>query len=246
MQRTVPGLVAGLSALLAMAQTPVAPGVEFEVVSVKLGDPASPGSYVRSTQGGVVMRSTTLRDLVRGAYQLNEYQLEGGPKWIDSARFNIDAKLPVGAPRDQIPRMMQALLADRFQLQFHYVTKSLPEWALVVAKGGPKLEMASENDSNNGGASQGPRQIKGFGLPLSSLARMLISLVEAPVIDRTGLEGKYNFSLEFAPMLAIPKEGETTATVFEAIQEKLGLKLEATKGPVQVLVIDRAETPSEN
>lgn len=236
--------VAVVLAMAAHAQQPPAARVEFEVVSVKPGDPADPASSARTTPGGMQMRNTTLKNLVRSAYRLNEYQLEGGPKWIDSARFNIDAKLPAGVPRDQMPLMMQALLADRFQLEFHRVTRTLPEYALVVAKGGPKLQVASADDLN--GASQSDRQIKGLGMPMSSLANMLIGAVGAPVLDQTGLDGKYNFILEFAPLSGTPREDETLPTIFVVLQEKLGLKLEAIKGPVEVLVIDRAEKPTEN
>jgi uncharacterized protein (TIGR03435 family) len=233
-------------AIAAHAQQPPAGRVEFEVASVKAGDPLDPSSSARTTPGGLEMRNSTLKTLVLGAYGLNEYQLEGGPKWLDSDRFTINAKLPAGVPRDQIPRMMQALLAERFHLEFHRVTKTLPEFALVIAKGGPKLPEASEDDRNRQRSSQGDRQIKGFGMPISSLASMLISAVSAPVIDRTGLEGRYNFSLAFAPLSGTPKEDEPLPTIFAVLQEQLGLKLEPIKGPVEVLVIDRAEKPAEN
>jgi uncharacterized protein (TIGR03435 family) len=232
--------------MAAHAQQQPAARAEFEVVSVKPGDPADPSSSGRTTPGGLEMRNTTLKNLVRSAYRLNEYQLEGGPKWMDSAKFNIDARLPAGVPRDQIPLMMQALLADRFKLEFHRVTKTLPQYELVIAKGGPKIEVTSEDDPKRGSSSQGDRQIKGWGMPVSTLASMLISAVGAPVTDRTGLAGKYNFILEFAPLMGTPRENETLPTIFAALQEKLGLKLEATKGPVEVLVIDRAEKPTEN
>src|SRR5450759_2226674 len=125
--------VAVVLAMAAHAQQQAAGRAEFEVVSVKPGDPADPSSSGRTTPGGLDLRNTTLKNLVRSAYRLNEYQLEGGPKWIASAKFNIDAKLPAGVPRDQMPLMMQALLADRFQLEFHRVTRTLPEYALEVA-----------------------------------------------------------------------------------------------------------------
>jgi uncharacterized protein (TIGR03435 family) len=243
MMRTTVALVL---AIAAHAQSQSAPRTEFEVVSVKPGDPADPNSSVRTTPGGLQMRNTTLKNLVRSAYGLNEYQLEGGPKWIDSARFNVDAKLPAGAPRGEIPLMIQVLLADRFHLRFHRVTKTLQEYALVVANGGPKLQAASEDDTNPQGSSQGDRQIQGRRLPMSSLANMLISVVGAPVLDKTELAGNYSFVLEFAPLLATPREDETLPTIFAVLTEKLGLKLEAIKGPVEVLVIDQAEKPTEN
>jgi hypothetical protein len=108
--------------------------------------------------------------------------------------------------------MMQSMLADRFKLEFHRVTKSLPEYELVVAKSGPKLTATDPNDPHAGSSSQGPRQIKAAAQPISTLARMLESAVGAPVIDRTGLEGKYTFSLAFASLL--PQEDEKLPTIF--------------------------------
>jgi uncharacterized protein (TIGR03435 family) len=242
--RYVPALLVAMFA--AQAQQPSG-RVEFEVVSVKPGDPFDPSSSGHTTPGRMEMRNATLKTLVRSAYQLNEFQLVGGPKWIDSARFHIDAKLPAGAPPGQIPLMMQALLADRFKLEFHRETKILQEYALVVAKGGPNLQAAGEDDKKDprkGATGQGPRQIKALGAPVSTLARMLISAVGAPVLDRTGIEGQYNFLLDFAPLQGAA-EDEKLPSIFAALQ-KIGLKLEAIKGPVEVLVVDRAEMPTEN
>ena len=219
---------------------------QFEVVSIKPADPNEHGSSGRTTPGTFEMRNTTLKTLVRAAYALNEYQLEGGPKWLDSDRFNVVAKFPAGVPRDQTLHMLQAMLAERFHLEIHRVTKTLPEFALVIAKGGPKIPEASEDDRNRQRSDQGDRQIRGWGMPVSSLAQMLISAVGAPVIDRTGLEGKYTFKLAFAPLQGTPRDDEPLPTIFTVLQEQLGLKLEAIKGPVEVVVIDRAERPVEN
>ena len=117
----------------------------------------------------------------------------------------------------------------------------MPEYALVIAKGGPKLEKADGPYST----SQGPRMIKARKVSVATLASMLISAVEAPVVDQTGLTGEYNFALEFAPLLGPSRENETLPNIFAAVQE-LGLKLEAIKGPVEMVVIDRAEMPTEN
>jgi uncharacterized protein (TIGR03435 family) len=140
--------------------------------------------------------------------------------------------------------MMQAMLADRFKLELHRETKTRPEYALVVAKGGPRLQAAAEDEHPS--SSQGERMIKGSALPVSRLAFMLISVVGAPVLDQTGLTGQYNVDLKFAPLLETSVEDETLPDIFAALQEKLGLKLEATKGPVEVWVIDRAEMPTAN
>jgi uncharacterized protein (TIGR03435 family) len=231
---------------LVVLLTLAAHGQEFEVVSIKPGDPAFPGSSARSTAGGMEWRNTTVNNLIRGAYHLNEFQLTGGPKWADTERFNVDAKFPQGMLRGdgQSQQMMQHMLADRFNLVFRLETKMLPQYSLVVAKGGPKVERSSDNEGVR--SQQGPRQIKAWGTPMSSLAQMLISVVSAPVTDHTGLQGQYNFSLEFAPLLDAPRENEPLGDIFAVLQQQLGLKLVATKGPVEMLVIDKVEKPTEN
>jgi uncharacterized protein (TIGR03435 family) len=234
-------------AMSAHAQQQPAPRVEFEVVSVKPGDPASLGSSSGTPAGRLVMRNTTLKNLVMSAYRLNEYEIAGGPTWMDSAKFNIDATLPAGAPQGQIPLMMQTMLADRFRLESHRETRTLREYALVVAKGGPKFGKPSESDHKGVVTSQSDNQITGWGRPLSDLARMLIGAVGAPVVDQTGLKGQYDFDLKFAPLLGASRgSDDALPDVFAVLQGQLGLKLEAIKGAVELLVIDRAEKPTEN
>src|SRR5690348_819493 len=118
-------------AAAACAQSQAPDRIEFEVASIKPGDPLNPGSTMHSSPGGIDMRNTTLRNCILNAYHLNPYQVDGGPKWAESARFDIIAKIPSGARRDQIPQMMQSLLADRFQLQFHREVRNLPVYQLV-------------------------------------------------------------------------------------------------------------------
>lgn len=234
-------------ALVAAAQlhSQTAPRVEFEVVSVKPGDPNDPSSSGRGTPGGMEMHNTTLNTLVRSAYNLNEYQLVGGPKWAGSARFDVVGRFPKGAKRDQTPLMLQSMLADRFKLEFHRETRMLQQYELVVAKGGPKLQEASEMDRARSGTSQGPRMIKASSATTQDLAGMLISAVEAPVVDRTGIAGQYTIALRFVPLSGAGPGDENLPDVFGAVQQ-LGLKLMPVKGMVEVLVIDRAEMPSAN
>jgi uncharacterized protein (TIGR03435 family) len=239
---TVRTAVAAVLAMTAHAQRQPAARAEFEVVSVKPADPAANGNSWGATPGRFQARNFTLKGLLLTAYHLNEYQLEGGPKWMDSAGFNIDAKLPAGAPMDQAPLMIQAMLADRFKLEFHHETKTRPEYALVIAKGGPKLQAAHEDDRDHTGSATFAHRLQiGCVGPISGLADMLISAIGAPVLDRTNLKGRYKVTLTFAPLADDP-----APTVFAALQEQLGLRLEAIKGPVDVLVIDRVEMPTEN
>jgi uncharacterized protein (TIGR03435 family) len=219
--------------------------VEFEVVSVKPGDPNDPSSSGRGTPGGMEMRNTTLNTLVRSAYNLNEFQLVGGPKWAGSAKFDVVGKFPQGADYKQTPQMLQSMLADRFKLEFHRETRTLQEYELVVAKGGPKLQETPEADKGNRGSSQGPRQIKAASITISRLAEMLISAVDAPVLDRTGIAGQYTIALRFAPLMGGGPGDENLPDIFGAVQQ-LGLKLVPVKGSVEVLVIDNAVMPSQN
>jgi uncharacterized protein (TIGR03435 family) len=241
-------MIAVALAFAAQAQQQPAARAEFEVVSVKPGDPAFNGSSWGTPPGRLVLRNTTLRNLVLNAYRVIRYQLAGGPKWLASAKFDVDAKLPAGAPRDQVPLMEQAMLADRFKLEVHRETRTIPEWALVVAKGGPKLRVASDKEDSDSARrwTVSNTRIEGVGVAMPVLADALTITVDAPVLDRTGLNGKYTFTLEFAPLLDTPGGDEMLPDIFAAVQEKLGLKLEAIKGPVEVLVIDRAEMPTAN
>jgi uncharacterized protein (TIGR03435 family) len=232
-----------LLAAAAQAQQPAA-RAEFEVVSVKAADPSNPGS-MGSSLSRVQWRGTSVRNLVLMAYNLNTYQLSGGPKWLESARFDIAAKFPEGAGRDRMPEMMQVMLADRFKLEIHRETRSLPEYALVVAKGGPKLEEASEQDKQQQMSSTGVRKLGGKALALSQLAFMLTNVTGAPVVDRTGILGRYNINLQYAPLLDRKPEDDALPDIFGAVQQ-LGLKLDAVKGDIEVVVIDKAEMPSEN
>jgi len=218
---------------------------EFEVATIKPGDPEIHGTSIFTPPGRLVMKNITLREAVRTAYHLNEPELFGGPKWIDSEHFDIDGKAASIVLWDQIMQMLQSLLADRFKLKVHRETRTLPVYALTIAKNGPKMPVATEGDPANGPTSWGSRNLTAKGVPIDILARMLADLLMRPVLDRTGLEGIYNIKLDFAPLEATSDDAPAPALV-TAIQEQLGLKLEATTGPVEVLVIDGAERPDAN
>jgi uncharacterized protein (TIGR03435 family) len=192
-------------------------------------------------------RSSTLNTLVRSAYGLNEFQLVGGPKWAGSAKFNVVAKIKNGDGCDAQPDTADDAVnaGGPVQVGVHRETRALQEYALVLAKGGPKLQEAAEEDKAHGGTSWGPWQIKARGATLSDLARMPISPVGAPVLDRTEIAGQYTIVLQFAPLLGGTPTDENLPDIFAAVQQ-LGLKLEPIKGPVELVVIDNAVMPSEN
>ncbi len=272
--------------LLAILQAQAAD--TFEVVSVKpLG--AVPAGNGRGTaapggagvgcdggfprvDGGRFSVNTTPYALITWAYGYNKTWgcsyvtygdlLTGGPSWIRSERFEIQAKIPEGAPTytfDQfmrgdapgLERMLQALLADRFKLVVHKETKLVAGYALVLAKGGSKLTRPSADEKRamgmrheSGANGEVSNKMVGRKVEMRDLAFLLLMTMQRPVIDRTGLTGEFNFDLEFAP-LDSDATGSSAASLFTAIQQ-LGLRLENTKAPLDGLVIDRAERPDAN
>jgi uncharacterized protein (TIGR03435 family) len=180
------------------------------------------------------------------AWHLNRDQIARGPNWLETAGWDIDARFPAGASPTQAPQMMQAMLADRFHLVTHRETRVLPVYTLTVAKSGIKLQ----EGNGSGGMSAGPRLIRYRSGTMRELAGQLSSYLGREVIDRTGLTGQYSISLSFAPVDLGASAGDaapdSAPSIFQALQDQAGLKLESTKGPVEILVIDRAEKPTAN
>ena len=147
-------------------------------------------------------------------------------------------------PSSQVPQMLQSLLADRFHLAFHHETRTVSAYELVAAKNGPTLHEAPADKGQ--GLGSGPRMIRSKGASMAALVDKLGEMLECPVVDRTGLQGIYSFDLAFAPIQPDPSGNDSGPSIFSALQEQMGLKLEKTKAPVEVTVIDRAEKPSAN
>jgi len=212
-----------------------------------------------SNPGQISFKNASFRSILMSAYALKQYQISG-PDWIRTTGFNIEAKLPAGATREQLKPMLQALLAERFHLTVHRETRDLPVFALVIAKSGPKL--ATGKDPEDGGGSFGawkgnPRRVA-TNETMRGLAEFLSPFLERPVIDQTGLTGRYDFTLYWAaeyPMVRVapkaPRAEEATPdpapAIFQAVQDQLGLKLDPRKAPIEILVVDRVEKiPTEN
>jgi uncharacterized protein (TIGR03435 family) len=221
---------------------------KFEEASVKPGDPNSLGGTTNASPGRFSAINVTLKRLIGRAYDLEAYQIEGGPKWIESEKFTIAAKLededsksPSKQERGKILRAaLQNLLETRFQLQTHRESRVVPSFALVVAKGGPKLH---EVELKSGSTwSMGKGALTANQISMDYLASILSTVAERPVKDATGLKGVYELKLEWSP----DNEPSSSPSFFTALQEQLGLKLEPTKAPIDVLVIDKAEKPTEN
>ena len=235
-----------LMLVVGSAQAPAPP--EFEVASIKLTqhgrtpDGMSHSSVGNPSPVSFAATNASLQMLLVWAYEVKDYQISG-PDWLnsDDARYDIEAKTPAGASSKQMPEMLQTLLAQRFKLAFHRETRTLPLYYLVTAKGGPKLHEApgGGNSSTNSRGGHLTAQHTSMAELGDSLSRHL----GRAVVDQTGLTGAFDFTLDYAA-----DDADTSRpSIFTALQEQLGLRLEATKGPVEVLVIDRAErVPTEN
>jgi bla regulator protein BlaR1 len=232
-------------------QQPSAPTQTFDVVSIRPSDPKNTGSAVKPDPNNFIMMGTSLKFLIQYAYDLHGFQLEGAPAWTSSTRFDIIAKSerPANpAPPDDLEARLklvrarlQSLLADRFQLRAHKGKMDMPVYGLVVAKGGPKLQASIANT----GYTTGRGQFACSDFSMDDLASLLSGTMDRMVLDQTNLTGGYKFTLKWTPDES-PDPNPDLPGIFTAIQEQLGLKLIPTKGPVEMLIIDHIEKPSEN
>jgi uncharacterized protein (TIGR03435 family) len=226
------------------------PAPAFEAASIKLSS-ADPGSSGIATDiGRIAARNVTLKRCIRGAYNVPEAQVFGGPKWVDDERYNIDAKAAGPAGEHELMAMLQQLLADRFKLVLHRETRPLPGYALVAGKKGLTAKPSEPGSRSSSNSTR--RSIECTACSMGSLAVKVSEVLHLPVADLTGIDGQFDFKLEFTPedlQAKTPSANDNAAqgpTIFAAIEEQLGLKLDARKVPIEVLVIDRAEKPSEN
>jgi uncharacterized protein (TIGR03435 family) len=224
---------------------------EFEVASIKpaplqpIGRTSVHMSSDRST-GNLTYSNVSLRDLIGQAYKLQSYQISG-PEWLNDVRFDIAAKFEPGSSSEQFEQMHQSLLDDRFHLKFHRETKELPIYALTIAKGGSKLK-PSDTSGQSSSNSNGNRVHLEAKVTLTKFAEYLSQRTDRPVLNQTGLDGSYEITLDYARDEGLDAKGDATVpSLFTAIQEQLGLKLEGAKGPIESLVVDSADrTPTEN
>ena len=229
------------------------PRPAFDAISIKLN--RSGAGQFKATMDPRIFRAenATARFLVLTAYGLREAQIFGGPAWIDSEHFDVQAQVndfvnrPVNMDLDaqsaRLNLMLQSLLAKRFKLSLHHETRELAIYALVAAKGGPKLHEPPLTPGDDQRVMRGigirPGQIVFHDAPLNRLAETLSHQLGRMVVNETGLNARYDFTLNWTP-------GGSGASIFAAIQEQLGLKLEAKRGPVDTIVVDHIEKPSEN
>jgi uncharacterized protein (TIGR03435 family) len=277
-------LGAGLSAMtcgvILHAQAPAGKPPAFEVASIKENVSTSDNASVRAQPGGrVSVTNNSLRNIIRNAYNVQNYQIMGGPAWINTVRWDINAKAPDDAPPQQMLLMLRTLLADRFTLVIRNETREMPIYALVLARAdgrlGPQLRASTVDcaaifaaakakgeappPTTNGRPTCGTRTTRGnmmtTGVAMADLARNLAPFAGRPVVDKTGLTGGFDVDLAWTPEQGpLGPEGTSPAgppssdgvSLFTAVQEQLGLKLDARQGPVDVLVIDSAQRPVED
>ena len=267
-------LATGLSVFTAAAQsTPTTPPA-FEVATIKPAPPPTDGRLMirmGGDPGRLDYNNVSLRDMIKAAYKVKDAQITA-PEWISTERYNLVAKLPDGTPRDQVPAMLQSLLAERFHLKLHKEQKVMPTYALLVAKSGPKLEKSTEEGRLRMMMGPKGRQMSG-STTMDNMANTLSNFMDRPVTNLTGLTGNYTIDLQWSgderpaglvrgpgpgpggPPPGAGGGGEGAAhdefadapSIFTALQDKLGLRLEPRKEPVDILIIENAEkVPTEN
>lgn len=285
-------LLATLAHLRIVIATPMrtAQAVSFEVASVKRDTSVGRGQNIVPQAGGrFVATGATLSQLIGFAYAIQGFQIVGGPGWVSSDRWEIQAKAQDGsiptstAPRDRtkpgpIALRLQSLLAERFGLKAHKAIRELPVYELSIAAAGPKIKLSEDQTPVNPlqqagapnqdgrmrrgtlGSTLGGGHIEGAAVPLSDIVGLVSIILDRTIIDKTGLTGLYDIDLNWTPDPAqnVGLQGPLPAgiqrppvdpagpSIFTALQDQLGLRLQSARGPVEVLIIDAADKPMEN
>jgi uncharacterized protein (TIGR03435 family) len=234
--------------MAASAQTPA-----FEVASVKpnqmskMGGEGSRREHINISPDTLSMRNVSLSDCIQWAYDVTQYQIQG-PGWLNADRFDVVAKAAKPAKEDEIKPMLQSLLADRFQLALHREEKVVQAYVLTVGKNGSKMHQSEGEGEPGVTPIRGKEVVGAQRVPIELMIRLLSQAMRAPVIDQTGLKGKFDFTLDLTGYITKnmqPEDGISAA--FTILQEQLGLKLESKKMPVEMLIVDRVErVPTEN
>jgi uncharacterized protein (TIGR03435 family) len=237
-------LLLSMIAIVSYAQTPA-----FEAASIKPNRSLGGVSSIRPSTGRISMENVSLEKLILNAYGIpddRKYALSG-PNWLKTESFDIEATFPADTPLPQVRKMLQRLLAERFGLTLHRETRQLPVLALMVSKNGPKIHAVADGQPQTSG---GPGRLQATRITMVKLSELLSRAEGLPVVDSTGLTGVFDFTLEWSPEevpTADAAAGAPGTSLFAALQDQLGLRLEARKGPVEVLVVDHLEkTPTEN
>ena len=232
--------------------------------------------FKMAPDGGFVVTNTTARALIRLAYRVQDFQIAPPPSWADTDRFDINARAPAGTGAETLPQMLQALLEERFNLRAHREAREMPIYALVLNRAdaafGPQLKRTAADATSEcviarktpGGRGRADGRVCGISMAagtmiagdarLEQLVTLLSPLVGRTTVDRTGLADSFDFDLKWAPDLVPAAAGAASQvgsdpnapSIFTALQEQLGLRLDSQRGPVEMLVIDQIERPSAN
>lgn len=234
---------------------PTASAQTFEVVSIRPNISNDTRQDLGGAPGQMIGSNIPVWWLIRNAYQIDESELIGAPPWVFSDRYDIIGKMPAGATREQVRPMVIKLLEDRLGLVVRRDTRDLPVYALVAARSdkrpGPKLTRSSIENCAAARATVRPcnmnmnsGRVRATGTQLAELAPLLSQYVGRRVFDRTGMPGLYDFELDFSP--GLEAGGDNSTSLFTALEEQLGLKLESQRGPVEVIVVQQIRRPTEN
>ncbi len=243
MRAVVGGWLCFAGALIAQPAAPL----RFEVASIKPAEPVQGNfnSGIRSGHGSINGNNVTLKRCIIGAFGIGPNEVVGGPDWMDRDRFEIQAKADWAAGDGDLMKMLQTLLAERFKLAYHRETRPMRAYLLEVAKGGSKMEPVAEGEAST---SSGTGSIGAKSITMDRFAEVLSRQMDLPVVNRTELAGAFNFKLVWTPddSRSSGKEADRGPSIFTAIQEQLGLRLTTGRVPLEVVVIDAAERPTEN
>lgn len=233
----------------------------FEVATIKPTKPGTQGRAFRISGHQFSTINTSVSDLIIEAYGLHARQITGGPSWMESDKYDLLAQPDIDGQLNpqQLKIMIQKLLADRFKLTFHRDKKELSVYAIVVGKTGPKLTKSESTGAFPGLFFRGLGNLPARNATMAEFAAVMqAAVLDRPVVDQTGLTGRYDFLLTWTPDQSqfvglgatVPPppadNADAPPDLFTAFQQELGLRLESTKAPVEVLVIDHVEKPSEN
>lgn len=225
------------------AQTASAREPQFELTSIKPSAPGTHGPNVYNpTNTRFAVTNVTAKYLIAYAYDVSEFQIIGGPGWIGTDEYDILAKPQGEASVERIKAMTKGLLAERLGLKLHRVSKEQSVFALVVAKGGPNLQRSAAQGGPEVRGNRGGRLTMRKVTMEMMAAQLAARVLGRPVIDKTGIAGEFDVNLEWTP----DEKSDGGPSLFAALQEQLGLKLETQKSSVEVFVIDRIEKPTAN
>jgi len=250
---------AGLGAHAQDATKPEAPKMmaadadpNWEVATVKPSDPNDEKQTIRVRGRHLELKNQTVEVMLMVAYGLQKGQIADVPEWVRKQNFDVDGVPDVdGQPNvQQFQSMLRKLLAERFQLKMHFEQREMTVFALKVAKNGPKLKDASNPaglPTQEGRGGEGYRTLEFRSISIEDLTLMMMQYVDYPVVDQTGLKGRYDFTLKYTfDETRAPADGSAPPNLFTAMQEQAGLKLESVKAPAKVLVVDHVERPIAN